>query len=493
MDPVSGRSDVGKVFWGNFISRAPLAASRAPATWGRCLLIWLGILLLAAEAGCVSYHHASLTEVPFRNRLAVKRDGEISVAAAALGPDESRRLFGADLHSLGIQPVWLEIENKSTATFVFFMRSVDPHYFSPREAAHLAHVSAMGPFYEHGILSAAMWPLLPFVPVRAITASSANEEMDAYFDQASIGNESLSPGERIEGFVFTRADAGTKRIPVSLVGAEGRRDFTLFVKVPGTVVDHELIEFDAMYPDGERIDDHWESFADTMTQMPNYTTNRVESKQGDPVNLVIVGDLDNVLEAFTLAGWDETEPLCFATAWRTARSFMSGEGYRTSPVSNLYLFGRRQDFALQKTRDTINARNHLRLWHTPWKVEGKPVWLGQVSRDIGVRFTWRTWNLTTHEIDPDVDDARDNVLGDLVDTGRVSMVGFFRGPKACTLQNPSRNLTEDPYYTDGERLVVVLEAEPTALQVFDWHHKNSRSAANLKSRNSGPVSADLNP
>ena len=28
-----------------------------------------------------------------------------------------------------------------------------------------------------------------------------------------------------------------------------------------------------------------------------------------------------------------------------------------------------------------------------------------MSRDIGVRFTWRTWNLTTHRIDPDVDEA----------------------------------------------------------------------------------------
>jgi hypothetical protein len=30
-----------------------------------------------------------------------------------------------------------------------------------------------------------------------------------------------------------------------------------------------------------------------------------------------------------------------------------------------------------------------------------------------VRFTWRTWNLTTHRIDPDVDEARDYVMEDL--------------------------------------------------------------------------------
>jgi LssY C-terminus len=33
------------------------------------------------------------------------------------------------------------------------------------------------------------------------------------------------------------------------------------------------------------------------------------------------------------------------------------------------------------------------------RFEGKPVWVGQVSRDIGVRFTLATWNLVTHRID----------------------------------------------------------------------------------------------
>ena len=187
----------------------------------------------------------------------------------------------------------------------------------------------------------------------------------------------------------------------------------------------------------------------------------------DPVNLAIVGDLEDILQAFTLAGWDETEPLSLETSWRTARSFFNGQNYRTSPVSSLYLFGRRQDFALQKVRSTINARNHLRLWYTPWRVEDKSVWLGQVSRDIGVRLTLKTWNLTTHRIDPDIDDSRDNVLGDLVETDRVSVVSFVEGKHEKTRQEPGRNLTGDPYYTDGEILIIMIESKRADLTVFD--------------------------
>ena len=56
-------------------------------------------------------------------------------------------------------------------------------------------------------------------------------------------------------------------------------------------------------------------------------------------------------------------------------------------MSDLYLFGRAQDFALQKARDNIHQRNHLRLWLSPMRYHGKQVWVGQISRDIGSRLT----------------------------------------------------------------------------------------------------------
>ena len=64
-------------------------------------------------------------------------------------------------------------------------------------------------------------------------------------------------------------------------------------------------------------------------------------------------------------------------------SSVFGRRYRTSPVSPLYVFDRPQDFALQKARKTVDERNHLRLWRAPVDFEGKPVWVGQLSRDIG--------------------------------------------------------------------------------------------------------------
>jgi hypothetical protein len=130
--------------------------------------------------------------------------------------------------------------------------------------------------------------------------------------------------------------------------------------------------------------------------------------------------------------------------------------------------GRCQDFALQKARQTINQRLHLRLWLTPLRFRGQPAWIGQISRDIGVRFTLKTWNLTTHKVDPDVDDARDYLLDELLGSGRVALVGYVGGVEAAERNAPRHNLTGDPYFTDGLRAVVMFADTPTEPTFVNW-------------------------
>ena len=141
------------------------------------------------------------------------------------------------------------------------------------------------------------------------------------------------------------------------------------------------------------------------------------------------------------------------------RSFLSGGEYRYSPVSSLYVFDRPQDVAFQWTRENIHERNHLRLWMSRVTFEGTPVWLGQISRDIGVRFTRKT--ITTHKIDPDVDETREYLLEDLAYAQSLKAFGYVPGVGAAAFDEPRGNLTGDPYFTDGQRIVLFLSSEPT--------------------------------
>lgn len=91
----------------------------------------------------------------------------------------------------------------------------------------------------------------------------------------------------------------------------------------------------------------------------------------------------------------------------------------SAPVSPLYVFGRPQDIALQKARNNISLRNHLRVWRAPFTVEGQNVWVGQISRDIGSKLTTQSWSFTTPRISPEVDQDRYYLLQDLLLTGEV--------------------------------------------------------------------------
>jgi hypothetical protein len=129
----------------------------------------------------------------------------------------------------------------------------------------------------------------------------------------------------------------------------------------------------------------------------------------------------------------------------------------------LYVFGRRQDLAGQKARGTIHERNHLRLWLAPLQLRGKPVWIGQISRDIGVKYTFKSPTISTHVIDPDVDEARRYLLEDLAYSQALATYGFVHGVGAVDEDAPRENLVGDPWFTDGLRAVMIFTHRPHSL------------------------------
>ena len=253
-----------------------------------------------------------------------------------------------------------------------------------------------------------------------------------------------------------------------LFGQADVKDFEFYVTVPGLRSDWQGVDWDSLYSEDEEIDFEDEGrFREALARLPVTTTRENGEGRGDPLNLIIIGDIQ---KPFIKAGWDETEVLTAASAWRTAKSFLGGK-YRYAPMSALYVFGRPQDVGLQKARDSIHQRNHLRLWVTPIRFRGENVWIGAISRDIGVYLTTRAWNLMTHAIDPDVDEARNYLIEDLATAQGVERLGFVRGVEPATPNDPHRNLMYAPYWTDGGRAVLLLSDESVPLEdidFFDW-------------------------
>jgi len=406
-------------------------------------------------------------ERPFLERVETRRDDELEVAVAVLDNREAEHFFGVPVARRGIQPVWLRITNHGARPYRLRLASIDPNYFPPLEAAYANHFRIGRRLVQFGLLAIFFIHLIVLLPFKVLGARAANRRMDAFFQEHGIGWGLIRPGEDLAGFAFTSLDEGSKQFTVRLSNPAGDREFAFSVAVPGLKVDHGNKQLDAMCASTEVIECNAAELRARLEALPRTTTNRKGTREGDPLNLVVVGDFETVLSGFG-ARWDETETITLRSCLRTARAFTFGASYRYSPVSPLFVDGRSQDFALQRARHTINERLHLRLWVTPMRHQGKPVWIGQISRDIGVRFTPRTWNLTTHKIDPDVDDARDYVLDDLMESGHVSHVARVAGAGAATRSAPRHNLTGDPYFTDGLRAVAFFSETRTKPVLLDW-------------------------
>ena len=435
----------------------------------------------------------------FRARAQTQESPQAAVTVAVLDASESERMFGVPLARRGLQPVYLHIENRSDVHLRLQLVSIDPSYFTPLEAAGINHFSLWKRLSAFGLLA---WFVLPLVflilPFKLITAYRANRRMDECFHSQAFRLRPIPPGGVSEGFVFTRLDAGTKVVHICLHATGGSIDsitrraiensekdpasavpepratatpaaeFTFSIPVPGIKADYLRRDFAALEAPGSIVEcDDVLPLADRLRVLPATTSNEKGTGTGDPVNLIVIGEFETLIGAFA-ARWDETETVTLATCWKTVRAFLLGSEYRYSPVSPLYLLGRSQDVALQRSRRSINERLHLRLWMTHLRFRGQPVWVGQVSRDIGVRFTTKTWNLTTHRIDPDVDEARDYVVEDLLDAERVDAAGYVDGVGACAQGSPRRNLTGDPYITDGKRAVILLSSLRTPPRFVAW-------------------------
>jgi hypothetical protein len=404
-------------------------------------------------------------ETSFLERAQRQSIPKAEATVSVLSDRESKRFFGISLSRRRIQAVWLRIANHTDQPLWLDLFGIDPSYYTPLEAACVCHFSLGKRLVSFGALAWMFLPLVPLLPFKILGARFANRRMDAFFKAHGYHAGPIKPRGEKQGFVFTTLDEGLKNLDVKLVGVEGTYEFNFSVTVPGLVLRECL---DDVTPDARAstpVDSA--GLRDWIQRQPPATANRRGTVEGDPLNLVVVGDHATILQCFG-ARWDQAESITFKTCWKTLKAFLLDSDYRYSPVSPLFIDGRMQELALQKARGSINERIHLRLWRTPLTYQDQPVWIGQVSRDIGVRFTWKTWNLTTHRIDPDVDEARDYVANYLIAVGRAGKVGFADGVGPAEPLSPRRNLTGDPYFTDGFRAVLVLSKVRTNVSFFRW-------------------------
>jgi|SRR5208337_4724531 len=176
-----------------------------------------------------------------------------------------------------------------------------------------------------------------------------------------------------------------------------------------------------------------------------------DGKPGDPLNLVVVGNISEIRNVFKQAGWGEAERKTGKAVWDTVRAVADTQGFDRAPVSDLYLFGHREDLAFEKTLNTFLKRHHLRLWRTAATTpDGREIWLGAATHDTGLDVHP---GVVSHAIDPELDAERAKVGADLRVTGRVVAEGLVARSDPLS---QGLTATGGTWKTDGRLLVIDL-------------------------------------
>jgi hypothetical protein len=90
------------------------------------------------------------------------------------------------------------------------------------------------------------------------------------------------------------------------------------------------------------------------------------------VNFMIIGPEAAMQKVFTTAGWVKVDADVKDAFLHGFVESMSKESYLTMPMSQLYLFGRPQDYgwAHAEPIQVVASRNHLRVWKAPFDHKG---------------------------------------------------------------------------------------------------------------------------
>ena len=405
-------------------------ASRCRVGQWRILALLVLPVLYVMSGGCATWQvPAPADDSGLRARAVGETVSDVHLSATVVSSEDSLRIFGFDVGATGIQPIWIEAENRTPDTLWLLRAGTDPDYFSSREVAWSFHT--------------------PF-------ATRRNESIDEHFDSLEFENP-IPPGSKRSGIVFTNPHHRTRVLNVDFLGPGKLIPFTLFLPDPNDPPDEAAYQatFRHAALGGKSFDDPsalrmaLEGFACCAQGVGS-------GEAGDPLNVVLVGQIDHIASALVRRGY---------------------RSERRAADDDQRLFGRRPDFVMRKAGRADATANWIRGWVAPFQYRGDPVFLVQAGRPLEGRFGSADGELLLH---PRIDEPRDLLIQDLLYSGSVSRLGFVEGPGPGEARGTRVPAPEAKYRTDGLRAVMFFVSRPRALsdlELLDWATMPERRGA----------------
>lgn len=390
-------------------------------------------LLIPVLNGCATWQApVSFDETVFHDRAVSATHKGIRLSAAVLSAEDSRRMFGVNLGDIGVQPVWVEVENSTANPYWLLRAGTDPDYFSPLEVA---------------------WSYHRFL------ATDTNQAIDEHFDALAFENPVIGHSSK-SGILFTNPHHQTRLLNVDLLGRRQLVPFSLFLPVPNDQPDSRVRDIVSRFnASANRNFDTPDAFRSALEALPYRATSHDETRPGEPANLVLVGEFRDIAAALVRRGYRKET--------------------RDSDLAQ-QLFGRTPDIVLRKSAKGGAPSNWLRLWTAPLRYQGQAVFLTQAGRPVGGRFAQADGKRA--RLHPDIDETRNLAIQDLIYSGGLAKLGFVTAGEALS------NTAATGFHTDGLRAVMFLASRPRSLNdvnIIDWvpYLKNHENGTALETPN----------
>jgi hypothetical protein len=196
---------------------------------------------------------------------------------------------------------------------------------------------------------------------------------------------------------------------------------------------------------------------DLFNDIPRRVTDTAtdNGNPGDMVNFALIGTEQEVKDAYKAAGWVAADKSVQDAIVNGLMATLSREAYTAMPMSTLFLFGRPQDMSYARADPLMVAaeRHHLRVWKTDQTIDGRPLWVGSSTHDIGFEKDQRNGGVT-HKIDPEIDKERDYLLQSFDAAGAFSSAAYVTPTEPMT---EARTATGGSFHSDGRIVVMALK------------------------------------
>ncbi|MGF6597270.1 hypothetical protein P3T23_001987 [Paraburkholderia sp. GAS448] len=380
------------------------------------------VVLSLAFTGCATWSApTSINDAPLRERAVSATSQDVRVSAAVLGSEDSKRMFGADINKTHVQPLWIEVQNRTSQPLWLLRSGTDPDYFSPLEVAWSLHT---------------------------LLGGVTNASIDKHFDELGFKNP-IQPGETRAGILFTNPDRDPKLVNIDLFGSRTLIPFSLFVRVPDDIPDPRFALTLFQYPDAAVTDCHdLASLRAALERLPCCASDQHATTSADPLNVVVVGKLGDIGAAMV------------------RRSYR--RDLRESDLAQ-WVFGRKPDVVLRKEAQAGVPATSIRAWLAPIRINGDAVYVAQVGRPVGGRFARH--DMAGGVLHEDVDEARNFIVQDMMYSGGLDKLGFVHGVGPAPQAHPRTTLNGAHYYTDGLRAVMFFATRPLSfsnVEILDW-------------------------